>query len=211
MEFVYFTDPMCSWCYGFGPEIERLAAAYAGAVWLNVVPGGLRPYETRPMPAHKARQIVHHWNIVAEETGRPFDNRFFERNPDFVYDTYPASRALNAVKRLDRSLGFPFLDQVHQRFYAGGEDPTSPATFQAAAAAVGVAAGDFQRLYDDPETEAKTRDGFEYCQSFGALGFPMVMFKLNGKSKIVTIGYQPFEHLDAVVKNILAKEHDTAH
>jgi putative protein-disulfide isomerase len=211
MEFVYFTDPMCSWCYGFGPEVRKLAATYAGAVALNVVPGGLRPYESSPTPERKAREIVHHWEHVAHETGRPFDTRFFERHPGFVYDTYPASRALVAVKRLEPTLGFAYLEQLHERFYAKGEDPTALATFTAAAGAIGLAGGVFQAAFEDSATDEKTRDGFAYCQRFGGLGFPMVLLKLLGKSKIVTIGYQPFEHLDAVVRNILAKESAGAH
>ena len=23
LDLVYFADPMCSWCYGFGPELEK--------------------------------------------------------------------------------------------------------------------------------------------------------------------------------------------
>ena len=36
---IYVGDPMCSWCWGFAPEIESLADDYP----IEVVVGGLRP------------------------------------------------------------------------------------------------------------------------------------------------------------------------
>jgi putative protein-disulfide isomerase len=27
MHLLYFADPLCSWCYGFGPELAKLLAA----------------------------------------------------------------------------------------------------------------------------------------------------------------------------------------
>ena len=29
-QFVYFADPMCSWCYGFAPVIAALAERFEG-------------------------------------------------------------------------------------------------------------------------------------------------------------------------------------
>jgi putative protein-disulfide isomerase len=43
MRLLYFADPLCSWCYGFGPELARLLAAHADAT-LELVMGGLRPF-----------------------------------------------------------------------------------------------------------------------------------------------------------------------
>ena len=29
LHFIYFADPMCSWCWGFAPVIEKIAAEAA--------------------------------------------------------------------------------------------------------------------------------------------------------------------------------------
>ena len=91
-EFVYFTDPMCSWCYGFSPVITALAGRF----------------ETAPAPAHdhgrttrtssadqpfswKIKQYIRDaWKRVEATTGQPFDMGFLARE-HFVYDTEPAS------------------------------------------------------------------------------------------------------------------------
>ena len=49
--FLYIADPMCSWCYGFAPVIEALAARFAGRLPVRVMMGGLRAGNTRAMRA----------------------------------------------------------------------------------------------------------------------------------------------------------------
>lgn len=39
-------DPMCSWCYGFGPELSALCARLP-AVPIRIAVGGLRTYDTQ--------------------------------------------------------------------------------------------------------------------------------------------------------------------
>ena len=52
---IYIADPMCSWCYGFGPELTSLLDTLPDAR-LDIVLGGLRAYNTEVMDeAKKAR------------------------------------------------------------------------------------------------------------------------------------------------------------
>ena len=50
MRLIYIADPMCSWCYGFGPELSKLLARHPDAT-VDVVMGGLRPFNTQPTTA----------------------------------------------------------------------------------------------------------------------------------------------------------------
>ena len=47
--FIYFADPMCSWCYGFAPVIWALAERFEGRMDVQLVMGGLRAGNTTPM------------------------------------------------------------------------------------------------------------------------------------------------------------------
>ena len=38
--FIYFADPMCSWCYGFSPVMGALARQFEGRLPVRVVMGG---------------------------------------------------------------------------------------------------------------------------------------------------------------------------
>lgn len=205
MTFLYFTDPMCSWCYGFGPVIRRLADTFGARIPLQIVPGGLRPGETRALTPQRADDIVHHWHLVEAETGRDFDPTFFKRNAGFVYDTFPASRAVTAAGRVAPDRALAYLDELQCLFYAKGEDPRSEATQVAAAGAAGVPVEEFLRSLHDADTEALTRAGFARFQSLGGMGFPFLLLETSERPRIVSIGYQSYEHLEGVVRNILDK------
>ena len=42
MKIIYFTDPMCSWCYGFAPVIEKIQENYPEIKW-EIIAGGYSP------------------------------------------------------------------------------------------------------------------------------------------------------------------------
>ncbi|MCZ6504367.1 MAG: DsbA family protein, partial [Actinobacteria bacterium] len=73
---IYVGDPMCSWCWGFAPEIESLADEYP----VEVVVGGLRPGPSaQPLDDRMAASLRHHWVEVSERTNQPFDTAFLGR------------------------------------------------------------------------------------------------------------------------------------
>ena len=41
LEFIYVGDPMCSWCWGFAPVLERMTEVYE--IPIRVVVGGISP------------------------------------------------------------------------------------------------------------------------------------------------------------------------
>jgi putative protein-disulfide isomerase len=56
---IYIGDPMCSWCYGFAPEITKVKEALPDYEF-KVVLGGLRPQGTETM-ADLGDFLEHHW------------------------------------------------------------------------------------------------------------------------------------------------------
>src|SRR5471030_2068591 len=85
---IYFSDPMCSWCYGFSPVIEDIRRTFGRALPIRVVMGGLRPGTETPMTEEAELEIADHWTHVHEATGLPFNGAGMSR-PGFVYDTVP--------------------------------------------------------------------------------------------------------------------------
>src|SRR3982751_1614700 len=90
---IYFSDPMCSWCYGFSPVIEEIRRGFGRALPIRVVMGGLRPGTTTPMTEEAKLEIGDHWTHVQEATGLPFNGAGMSAQ-GFAYDTDPAARAV---------------------------------------------------------------------------------------------------------------------
>src|SRR4029078_4975751 len=75
LDLVYFADPMCSWCYGFGRELAGVIGqeSLRRTVKLDLIMGGLRAYNTAAMDADAKRTTRSHWEQVREKTGLAFE------------------------------------------------------------------------------------------------------------------------------------------
>lgn len=190
-------DPMCSWCWGFAPEVKKLRAAVAGRAAVHVIAGGLRPGTTEVMDAAMKEYISHHWEQVHEKTGQPFDHSLFERD-DFIYDTEPGCRAMvTAREMVGHEVGLDMTDALHEAFYANAKDIAKIDVIVEVARGRGLDPAAFKAAFSSDEMGAKTQADFHLARTFGITGFPSIVCeeKVDGKSQFgfLTLGYQPFE------------------
>lgn len=107
---IYFGDPLCSWCYGFGPEITKVADHYKHTFDFELVMGGLRPYGTERM-SDLSGMLRHHWKQVHQRSGASFQYDILDHQ-SFIYDTEPPSRAVVAIKRIAPDEEFSFFKEI---------------------------------------------------------------------------------------------------
>ena len=167
---VYFADPMCSWCYGFGPELDALMRERPG-LRVDVVMGGLWAYSTDAVTPEFRRSTAEHWTHVARESGLPFDDAALALE-GFVYDTEPACRAVVAVRATDAARALPYLKRVQRAFYAEGRDVTQPVTLADLAAEEGLDREVFLAAHASHEARDAVRQDFAATQQTGVTGFP---------------------------------------
>jgi len=74
---IYISDPMCSWCYGFAPEISEIKEAYPQYDF-KVILGGLRPGGTETNK-DLGSFLDHHWKEVEKRTWQKVQLRHSER------------------------------------------------------------------------------------------------------------------------------------
>jgi len=192
-QLVYIADPMCSWCWGFAPVMDRLGALAAGRADLRVIMGGLRPYTTATMDDAMRAYIRNHWQHVHERTGQPFNEAFFDRS-DFVYDTEPACRAVVTARGFDRARTLAMLHALHRAFYAGNRDITASGTVQELAGELGFQPATFGEEFESDAVRAATNNDFQIARQTGATGFPTLLAGHEGETfRVVTRGYQDYD------------------
>ena len=193
--FVYFADPMCSWCYGFSPVISALAERFEGRMELQLVMGGLRAGNTAPMRQQDKDYIREAWTRVGAASGQAFDFSFFDRE-GFVYDTEPACRAVVTARRLLPRLALPFMARIAQAFYAENRDMTSSEEIAGVAEEAGFDRQQFGETFLAPDTRNETYHDFLVAQELGISGFPTLIAGSDAKGfALVTSGYRPLEDL----------------
>ncbi|WP_397535985.1 DsbA family protein [Roseateles sp.] len=97
----YLFDPLCGWCYGAAPQIERLAQ-HPG-IELTLAPTGLfAGAGARPMDARFAAYAWSNDQRIQQLTGQPFSERYREALLNHPaggrFDSGPSSLALTAVQ-----------------------------------------------------------------------------------------------------------------
>ncbi|WP_371920107.1 DsbA family protein [Pseudomonas sp. F(2018)] len=185
---------MCSWCWGFAPVVQALAAqAGAAGVPLQLVLGGLRRERAALDPAMRVR-ILSHWQAVNASTGQLFN--FNDALPEgFVYDTEPACRALVTARGLDEQSVWPLLELIQEAFYAEGRDVTRAQVLVELAERAGIPRIEFAAAFDSVEAAEATAADFTWVQDLGISGFPTLLAERDGRLALLTNGYQPLEAL----------------
>ena len=204
VHFIYFADPMCSWCYGFAPVMRTLAQHFEGRLPVRMVMGGLRAGNTKAMTEKDREYIRDAWKRVGEASGQPFDFSFFERE-HFVYDTEPACRAVVNMRRLAPEKALAFMARVSRAFYGENQDTTDAKVLAALAPEFGIDAEKFELEMLSAETRNETFRDFLTSQQAGVQGFPLLAAGTEaGGYALVTNGFRPLDGLPEVIENWLA-------
>jgi putative protein-disulfide isomerase len=204
--FVYFADPMCSWCYGFSPVMTALADRFQGRIGLRLVMGGLRAGNTRAMREQDKDYIRGAWTRVGETSGQPFDFSFFDRE-GFVYDTEPACRAVVAMRRLAPRQALGFMSAIQRAFYARNEDVTQTDVLaRLAQDETGIDQPTFSAEFLGSETRNETFRDFLTAQDAGVQGFPCLVVGTGaGPYALVTNGFRPIDGLPEAIETWLSQ------
>ena len=199
---IYVGDPMCSWCWGFAPELDKLVKAYP-TLELTIVLGGLRPGEAAaPLDDTLRPYLKHHWEEVAKASGQSFNFASLERE-NWTYDTELPARAVVAMRQLAPEHSFGFFKRLQEAFYADALDITSVEVYPDLLEPYGLDSTAFLNLMLSDPVKEETYDDFATSRGWGINGFPSTVLQQGENLRLLSSGYQPFERLDAVLRTQL--------
>jgi putative protein-disulfide isomerase len=125
-EVTYLFDPLCGWCYGAAPALEKLAAM--PGIALRLAPTGLFSGESaRPMDAEFAAFAWSNDQRIAGLSGQPFSESYRQNcllAPGLSFDSGPATLALTAVALSAPTREPEALKAIQISRYVDGHDVT---------------------------------------------------------------------------------------
>lgn len=184
---IYVGDPMCSWCYGFSPELEALKKELGDTYDFEIVMGGLRPYNKETM-YDLMDFLSQHWKEVSERSGQKFNYGILNET-EITYDTEPPSRATVIVRDLKPESAFDFFHNIQSAFYFENKNMHLKESYHEALTALDIDTDQFDRLFDSEKYKLKVRKDFERASSLGVRGFPTVLLEANDKVVLISNGY----------------------
>lgn len=202
---IYFSDPMCSWCWGFSPVVEAIQGAFGDALPIRLVMGGLRPGTETPMTDEAWAQMRGYWGTVHQAAGVPFHDQPVPPREGFVYDTDPAARAVVLMRIAHPGRELAYLARLQRAFYAENRDITSRDVQADLAAELGADRARFRDALDQEALGPETWRDYALSQRAGVTGFPTLVAgpSAEGTYGVVTRGFAPAAQVLAVLSGWL--------
>lgn len=195
---IYIGDPMCSWCYGFGPELDKIKAAFPETPF-EMIMGGLRAGGTETMLELKGF-LREHWQDVQKASGRPFNYSILSQN-EVLYDTETACRAVIVAGQLKPEAKYEYFKAAQESFYFHNNLPNDLDTYINLAIKAGIDPELFHKKLDARQSKMDAYSEFDLAASMGVTGFPSIVAKIGGKLYLVTNGYQKADKIIKLLEN----------
>ena len=194
-QLIYVGDPMCSWCYGFAPNLKTFRAELAEkGISFKLVLGGLRPGGGDPWNQEFKDFLKHHWEAVNQRSGQPFSYDLFDL-PVFNYDTEPACRAVILSRKWIGDKDIEFYDEVQKGFYMESKDPGNVTFYQSICEKFGIPFDEFKALFASDFLKVQTREEFMQSRAWGIQGYPTLLLKKGEELSVLSNGYMELEQL----------------
>lgn len=203
----YVGDPMCSWCWGMSPEVQRLAAyCKERALDFRIVMGGLRPGGGDAWDVNFKNFLSAEWRKIASVTNQPFSHRLLDR-ADFIYDTEPACRAVAVARTMlgDEQLSLEFFSKVQRKFYVNGEDPKAAEFYRSICDECGVDFSDLFAALDHSDSHKEVAAHFRLARDLGCRSFPSIVVRVGERTVQLSVGYRTFPDLQVDLEQVLTE------
>lgn len=190
MRITYLFDPLCGWCYGAAPTVERLSNLED--VTVDLAPTGLfAGDQARPMDAQFAAYAWQNDQRIQRLTGQVFSEAYrtivLDRTGG-LFDSAPATLAIVAVGQTDPAGRMTALKALQWARYVDGRDNSDVAVVADVLREAGF--GDAARQVEHPDEGVLTA----YRQSLAAARTDMARLGANGVPVLV-VGDGPSRRL----------------
>lgn len=194
---VYFTDPICSSCWGIEPQLRKLKLEYGHLIEIEYRQGGLLPswdiYNSGGIS--KPSDVATHWDEVSKHCLMPIDGKVWLEDP--LPSSYPPSIAFKAAELQDKEKAQLFLRKLREMVFIENRNITRWEVMVEAATYANLDTKQLQTDY-----EGKGRQMFEedlnLARQMGVRGFPTLFFITATGNEAILYGFRPytsFEHL----------------
>lgn len=197
----YFTDPICSSCWGIEPQLRRLAVEYGAAVNVEYHMGGLLPgwegYNGGGIGS--PNDVATHWEEASLYYKMPIIGDVWLEDP--LASSFPPSIAFKAAELQDKQLAHAFMRRMREMVFMEKRNIARQDVINEAAAQVGL---DTSRLESDMKGagDALFKADLALARASGVRGFPTMLFSnAEGQGQIV-YGSRPYEQMVDALKKL---------
>ncbi|MYG12016.1 MAG: hypothetical protein F4171_04385 [Gammaproteobacteria bacterium] len=184
------TDPMCSWCWGMTPEVDRARAVLPEA--FDLLLGGINVHGTQAIGDFGHSHLMGIWREVQATTGQAFG---FNLPTPLIYNSTLPCIAVQAVREALGGPPFDYLHRLQERFFVEGVDINDLETLAATALDCGVGREAFLQAAGSEKVRAAVRFQMNTSRDFGTNALPSVLEERDDERRLLAGGYLNAEAL----------------
>ncbi len=198
---IYYTDPICSSCWGIEPQLRKLKLEYGALIDIEYKMGGLLPdWSYNSGGISKPSDVAHHWDEVSVYYDMPIDGDVWLEDP--LSSSYPPSIAFKAAQMQDTQKALAFLRLLREAVFLQKKNITKWEHLQAAAQQAGLDVNQFKADYEGKAKENFQED-LDKAKELGVRGFPTVFFINNENENTEKVyGSKPYSSFEQAIQKL---------
>jgi putative protein-disulfide isomerase len=206
MELLYIYDPLCGWCYGFGPVVERLEKEYPEAR-VTIISGGMvlgdRIRPVGNMAPHLLKAMPYLEKTTGVTYGEPY--KALLKEGTYMTSSEKPSIALCVYKSFKTDSAVSFAYDIQSSLFKEAKDLNKDETYADLAAGYGLDKNTFLGRMKDSTYFKQAYTEFKEAASFGIDGYPCLFLKKGDKYIQLADGYTDYKTVDKNLKKALKK------
>lgn len=199
---IYFTDPICSSCWGIEPQLRKLKLEYGDAIEIEYRMGGLLPdWNYNSGGISKPSDVAHHWDEVSVYYDMPIDGDVWLEDP--LASSYPPSIAFKAAQLQDKEKAVSFLREIREMVFLQKKNITKWEHIAAAARKAGLEVTQLKNDYEN-KAIALFQEDLQVARQYGVRGFPTMFFVDSAGNKEMVYGSKAYVVYESAVLRLAA-------
>ncbi|OCK50046.1 dithiol-disulfide isomerase [Chryseobacterium sp. CBo1] len=197
VKIVYFTDPICSSCWGIEPQLRKLKLEYGNDIEIDYRMGGLLPdWSYNSGGISKPSDVAHHWDEVSLHYEMPIDGDVWLEDP--LDSSYPPSIAFKAAQIQSKEKAVLLMREMREMLFLNKKNIAKWEHIATAAERVGL---DVTQLKTDFEGSGKILfdEDLKLAKENGVRGFPSIFFMNDSGNKEMIYGTKPYPFYETAV------------
>lgn len=200
VKILYFTDPICSSCWGIEPQLRRLKLEYGERIQIEYHMGGLlRDWSYNSGGISKPSDVAGHWDEVSNYYDMPIDGDIWLEDP--LSSSYPPSIAFKAAQLQDEEKALLFLRQMREMVFLQKKNISQWQVIGEAAKLAGLNAELLKKDFDSSAMK-HFEDDLKLASKFGVRAFPTLLLSDTSGNRLTVVGARPYQVLEDAIKKL---------
>jgi putative protein-disulfide isomerase len=199
---LYFTDPICSSCWGIEPQLRKLKQEYGEYINIEYRMGGLlKSWDSYGgSDVGNPLDVARHWEEASDYYQMPIDGDVWLEAP--LNSSYPPSIAFKAAQMQSEEQADLFLRRIKEMVFLEKKNITKWENLEQAAIEVNLDIVKLKADFNGP-ANAVFEEDLSLARQLGIRGFPTIFFTDKDDNRFKVYGSKPYEVYEQTLLKLL--------